>query len=686
VLHWAAAATWIRIFNSVLRILLFADFSQLGFLSLQKRRTSISSDIFPKTFDIVLLGWYSIYERLVVSYMSEMMTVKEAAIQWNLTTRRISALCKDGKIAGAIKEGKCWLIPRDVNKPVDQRIKTGHYAKKNAAKLPLPIGVSSYTLASTEYYYIDKTLMLKDFIDERPLVTLFTRPRRFGKTLNMDMMRCYFEKSDEDTSIYFQNKKIWSCGQSYRDYQGKYPVIFLTFKDVKFSTWEQAFSSIRDIFARETRRHSELRNSDHCDEYSKKIYEKLAAGTVDEVGLSTALLDLSAMLHCHHGIAPVIIIDEYDTPIQQGYIAGYYDKIVQFMRNLFSGGFKDNPHLSFGFLTGILRVAKESIFSGMNNISINTVLDNKYSTYFGFTSDEVLEMAKYYGVSDKYDEICQWYDGYRFGKTEIFNPWSVVNYFSNNCEPKPYWVATGSNDIIGEVLEKANAEIYDRLTSLVNGSSFTTLIDTDVIYPQIKSNPSTIYSFLLVAGYLKVLKSLPSISGDMMCEVCLPNREISLVYNKEILQRLNHIIPPATAIATQEALFSGDGTRLKTLIQTLLTQSVSSFDAAGENFYHGFMLGLCALMGGFFVTSNRESGDGRYDIQLKPTQNQLPGILIELKADKNCSDENLKNLAAIALQQINDKKYDTEMRTAGITTIYKYGVAFSGKKVEVVVQ
>ena len=618
--------------------------------------------------------------------MSEMISVKAAAERWNITERRVSMLCKDGKITGAMKHGNRWMIPADTQKPADQRIKTGAYRKtERAPKLPLPIGVSNYCLASSEYYYIDKTMMIKDFIDERPMVSLFTRPRRFGKTLNMDMLRTYFEKSGKDTSVYFRDKKIWACGQKYQEYQGKYPVIFLTFKDVKFDTWEETFTAIRDIFAKETQRHKELQTSSQCDAYSKKIYEKLAGGSASEVELASALLDLSAMLHKHYGIAPVIIIDEYDTPIQQGYRKGYYDKIIQFMRNLFSGGFKDNQHLSFGFLTGILCVAKESIFSGMNNLAINSVLDNKYSAYFGFTADEVKEMAAYYAAADKYDEICQWYDGYRFGKTEIFNPWSVVNYFSNECEPRPFWVSTGSNDIIGEVLAEADDEIYKRLTSLVNGEPFTTFIDTGVIYPQIKNNPSTIYSFLLVTGYLKALKTTPSFSGDFMCEVSLPNREISLVYNKEILQRLEHLIPQSTAISIQEAIFSGDYARLKAQLQTLLMQSVSSFDTAGENFYHGFVLGLCALMGGAFVTSNRKSGDGRYDIQLKPVRKSLPGILIELKAEKNCGEETLKKLAETALRQINEKKYDTELTTAGVKTIYKYGVAFSGKKVEVVV-
>ncbi len=616
--------------------------------------------------------------------MADTMSVKEAAKLWNITERRVSELCKKGKIKGAIKHGRIWLIPADAQKPVDSRVKTGAYKKIiRPTNLPLPVGISDYRLASSEYYYIDKTMLIKDFIDERPMVSLFTRPRRFGKTLNMDMIRTFFEKTDEDTSVYFRDKKIWACGEKYRSYQGKYPVIFLTFKDVKFNTWEETFDAVKEVFSKEAARHLELQSSDKCNEYEKKAFEDLLSGTVNEVELSGALLNLSGMLHKHHGIAPIIIIDEYDIPIQQGYRENYYDKVILFMRNLFSGGLKDNKHLSYGFLTGILRVAKESIFSGLNNLAIHSVLDNKYSSYFGFTPDEVREMAAYYGVSDKYKELCEWYDGYRFGKTEIFNPWSVINYFNNECEPRTFWQSTGSNDIIGEIIAEADKGIYERLTSLVNGDSFTTYIDTGVIYPQIKNNPSTIYSFLLVAGYLKVLKTTPSFNGDFMCEVALPNKEISLVYHKEILQKLDDIIPQPIAISIQEAIFSGDHVKLKEQIQNLLTQSVSSFDTAGENFYHGFMLGLCALLGGSFVSSNRESGDGRYDIQLNPAKKNLPGILIELKAEKNCTQEQLKKLSKTALQQIIDKKYDTEMTAAGVKTIYKYGVAFSGKKVEI---
>ena len=553
-------------------------------------------------------------------------------------------------------------------------------------KKPLPVGISDYRLASTEYYYIDKTMMIKDFIDERPMVSLYTRPRRFGKTLNMDMLRTFFEKTDEDTSIYFKDKKIWQCGEKYQAYQGKYPVIFLTFKDVKFNTWEETFCTIRELIAKEAYRHSELHTSQACDNFDRKVYERLLSESANEAELSGALADLSRILHKHYKIAPIIIIDEYDIPIQQGYMQDYYDKVVLFMRNLFSGGLKDNKHLSYGFLTGILRVAKESIFSGLNNLVINSVMDNKYSTYFGFTEDEVKSMTDYYGVSDKYEEICAWYDGYRFGKTEIFNPWSVINYFSNECEPKAFWQATGSNDIIGEIITQADEEIYEKLTQLINRQTITSYIDTDVIYPQIKNNPSTIYSFLLMAGYLKVIKKMPVFNGDLMCELALPNKEIAYVYNKEILQRLEKVIPQSVAISIQEVLFSGNRERLKTLIQTLLVQSVSSFDTAGENFYHGFMLGLCALLSGYYTTSNRESGKGRYDIQLMPEDKSMPGILIELKAEKHCTKETLKNLADKALQQIEDKKYDTELREKGVSVIYKYGVAFSGKDVEVAVK
>lgn len=617
--------------------------------------------------------------------MANVISVKEAAMRWELAERTVRGLCIGGKIPGAVKSGRSWLIPANAEKPVDNRIKTGAYvrAKSRPKHLPLPVGVSDYRLASAEYYYIDKTMMLKDFIDERPMVTLFTRPRRFGKTLNMDMLRTFFEKTNEDTSKYFKDKKIWEQGEYYRSFQGKYPVIFITLKDVKHNSWDNTFANIGSIISSEYCRHSDLSKSPKLDKKQKDFYDKMVSEKFSAVDLERSLLYLSEMLKKHYGEGAVIIIDEYDTPIQSGHTSGFYDDVIAFMRNLLSGCFKDNKSLAFGFLTGILRVAKESIFSGLNNLTINSVLDNKYSEYFGFTANEVKEMAAYYSAPDKFDEVCEWYDGYRFGKTDIFNPWSVINYFSNDCEPRAFWLSTGSNDIIGEIIKEADNEIYERLSSLVNGGSFTTYIDTSVIYPQIKNNPSSIYSFLLMAGYLKVVKSSVSISGDFMCEVALPNKEISLVYRKEILQKLENLIPQATAIAVEEAIFSGNGEKLRDIISNFLIQSVSAFDAAGENFYHGFMLGVCALFGNSYVTSNRESGDGRYDIALSPKVSNLPGIIIELKAEKNCNENELQELAKTALKQINDKKYDTELKSKGVKTIYKYGVAFSGKHVAV---
>ena len=354
------------------------------------------------------------------------------------------------------------------------------------------------------------------------------------------------------------------------------------------------------------------------------------------------------------------------------------------MRNLFSGGLKDNPHLSYGFLTGILRVAKESIFSGLNNLKINSILDDRYSEYFGFTSDEVQEMAEYYGACEKYPELCDWYDGYRFGGTEIFNPWSVIGYFNNQCRPKAFWQSTGSNDIISEVLSSATPDIMERLEALMQGKSFVTHIDTGVIYPQLQNNPSSVYSFLLVTGYLKAVNIDQPYGEDYMCEVALLNKEISFVYSKEILSQLESVIPPAAAIGIQEAIYKMDLDELQTKLEKFLLETVSFHDAASESFYHGLILGLCAMLDDRYqITSNRESGEGRFDIQMAPLSERLPGILIELKAGKDCTEAQLESLSKAALQQINDRMYSTALKQQGISSILKYGIAFSGKKVSI---
>lgn len=595
----------------------------------------------------------------------EYLSCSDASKAMGFSVRRIQQMCKNGELPGAIKEGRKWLIP-------DETIHMNHFAKNKS----LPIGVSDFKLATTGYYYVDKTLMIRDFLDKKPMVSLFTRPRRFGKTLNMDMLRVFFEKTNEDTSVYFKDKQIWQCGDYYTKHQGQYPVIFLTFKDVKSMTWEETFQKIRRLISLEFIRHNELETSSVLTAYEKEQYHLLAKDSGDEVDCQMGLQLLSLLLHKHYGRECIIIIDEYDTPIQQGHTCNFYPEIVNFMRNFFSGGLKDNPHLAFGFLTGILRVAKESIFSGMNNLKTYSILDDGYSSYFGFTEKEVKDMLRYYGKDDKYNELSEWYDGYRFGNTEIFNPWSVINYISDNCFPKAFWQSTGSNEIIGEIIQTATPEITKDLYKLLCGEKIAAYIDTGVIYPEVQNNPYSIYSFLLVAGYLKVANIYPQSDGNFMCDVAIPNKEITFVYEKEVLNRTNQ---NSLAISISQAIFSKDTQKLQALLEDFMVKSISSIDGANEGFYHGMMLCLCAILGNRYkIRSNRESGLGRFDIQLMPLTKGMPGFIFEFKHTKD-EHTDLSALADSALQQIEAKKYDTELRDNGVNSIISIGIAFRGK-------
>ena len=586
---------------------------------------------------------------------------ESAAKKIGVSTRRIQQMCKQKEIVGAIKEGRNWLIP-------DNAILS--------PKKPLPIGVSDFKSATTNYYYVDKTLLIRDFLNAIPMVSLFTRPRRFGKTLNMDMLRVFFEKTPEDTSIYFKDKYIWQCGDYYTKHQGQYPVIFLSFKDVKCSSWQETFQKISKLISLEFMRHNELESSSVLSSYEKEQYHRFASENINEVDCQMGLQLLSLLLHKHYDKECVIIIDEYDTPIQQGHLCDFYNEIVDFMRNFFSGGLKDNPHLAFGFLTGILRVAKESIFSGMNNLKTNSILDNNYSSYFGFTNEEVRDMLAYYDYEDKYQEICEWYDGYRFGNSEIFNPWSVINYISDQCFPKAFWQSTGSNDIIGEIIGTATPEINENLYKLFCGNTVTTYVDTSVIYPEVQNNPNSIYSFLLVSGYLKVAEIYPQNDGNYMCDVAIPNKEILYVYEKEVLNRTNQ---NNVSISIHQAIFSKDTSKLQSLLEDFMLKSISTMDGASEAFYHGMMLGLCAVLGSQFkVRSNRESGLGRFDIELLPMVKGIPGFIFEFKHTKDINVD-LDSLANSALKQIEDMKYDTELNDFGVEDIVKIGIAFRQK-------
>lgn len=583
---------------------------------------------------------------------------ESAAKKMGVSARRIQQMCKQKEIVGAIKDGRNWLIP-------DNAILS--------PKKPLPIGVSDFKSATTNYYYVDKTLLIRDFLNAIPMVSLFTRPRRFGKTLNMDMLRVFFEKTSDNTSIYFKDKYIWQCGDYYTKHQGKYPVIFLSFKDVKCSSWQETFQKISKLISLEFMRHDELESSFVLSSYEKEQYHRFASENINEVDCQMGLQLLSLLLHKHYNKECVIIVDEYDTPIQQGHLCDFYNEIVDFMRNFFSGGLKDNPHLAFGFLTGVL---KESIFSGMNNLKTNSILDNSYSSYFGFTNEEVKDMLAYYEYEDKYQEILEWYDGYRFGNTEIFNPWSVINYISDQCFPKAFWQSTGSNDIIGEIIGTATPEITENLYKLFCGNTITTYVDTSVIYPEVQNNPYSIYSFLLVAGYLKVAAIYPQNDGNYMCDVAIPNKEILYVYEKEVLNRTNQ---NNVSISIHQAIFSKDTRKLQSLLEDFMLKSISTMDGANEAFYHGMMLGLCAVLGSQYkVRSNRESGLGRFDVELLPMMQGIPGFIFEFKHTKDINVD-LDSLANSALRQIDDMKYDTELKGFGVKNIVKIGIAFRQK-------
>lgn len=608
-----------------------------------------------------------------------MKTCKEMALIWDISVRAVSSLCKSGRIPGAVKNGKNWEIPDNAQKPVDGRISSGEYSKREmtTARKPLPIGISDYVRAQSDYYYVDKTMLIKEFLDQKPLVSLFTRPRRFGKTLNMDMLRVYFEKTDEDTSKYFKDKDIWKCGEVYRMHQGKYPVIFLTFKDVKFDSWQATVERIKLLLQEEYGRHQELLSSDRISDYEKEFFNKVLSATENEVELSSSLEKLSKMLATHYGKAPIIIIDEYDTPIQEGYSKDFYDEIISFMRNFFSGAFKDNKNLSYGILAGC-------VFSELNNLTVNSVMDEAYDRYFGFTNEEVSEMLDYYGVTEKESELQEWYDGYLFGNEEIYNPWSVINYISKGCVPQAYWVNTGKNEILEDVLKVADEDVTEKLYSLILGDKVLARIDQNVVYCSLTDDPANIYSLLLVAGYLKTTTKELQADGSYLCQVSIPNKEIASVYKSEVLAHLMQIgaVSRTTADKIAESLFLNDYAKLEKAIAEYMDKAISFYDTASESFYHGLVLELIAMMESQYkIKSNRESGKGRFDICLMPRDDNHPGMIMELKWKKNLDDNELALLADEAISQIDSMEYDSEMKSEGIEKILKFGIAFSGKRV-----
>ena len=606
-------------------------------------------------------------------------STKDAAEMLDLSTRRVVGLCNKNTFAGARKEGRDWKIPEASVLAYKGTV----YGKNEGHEiLACAVGNTSYIDIVRNSYYVDKTLLIRDLIDDKVPVILFTRPRRFGKTLNLDMLKSYFEKTEEDTSVYFRDKKIWKCGEKYQKLQGTYPVISITFKDAKFNDWDSTFEAIKNVIRDEYMRHSELFTSSSLNPVEQTYLLKMQSDQLNEVEYTRALLNLERMLEKHHHSKVIVLIDEYDTPIQQGHSRNFYNEVINFMRNFMSGGLKDNASLEFAVLTGILRVSKENLFSGLNNPVVNSVLDEKYSEYFGFTDSEVQEMAAYYGQNGKMKSLREWYDGYRFGNTEIYNPWSVANYFYNNCQTRPYWTNTSDNQIMKEILSSLTSEIAENLFSLMQGQTVQASLNMDVIYPNITDGTDTIFSFLLIAGYLKPVSEVVETEFGTFVELALPNKEIQRVYNTEILSWIRGTVDGNVMAGLEKALYLNDGKKLQESLRNYMVSCISCFDGATEGFYHGMMLGLAAGMSSrYYIRSNRESGEGRFDLVLEPKLHNLPGIIMEFKAAN--SEEELSGNAKDALKQIHTKRYDTDLLDRGINEIARYGIAFSGKKVEI---
>ncbi|MCR4892580.1 MAG: AAA family ATPase [Lachnospiraceae bacterium] len=621
---------------------------------------------------------------------TEFIGTAEAARLLQMTGRRVVGLCGEGKLPGAIRSGRKWKIPvESVKKFMDNAgIKV---LEKNEddehSLLPFAIGNTSYIEISSKCYYVDKTLLIRDLIDDHNMVTLFTRPRRFGKTLAINMIKTFFEKTNDDTAKYFINKKIWQCGEKYRSLQGFYPVIMLTFKDVKYNTWEESLEAIGLLVKDEFKRHPELSESRILDADAKNYIGRVEKGILSSVELQRSLLNLTHMLSAHHGTKVVILIDEYDTPIQQGYSRGFYNEIISFMRNFLSGGLKDNTNLAFGVLTGIMRISKENLFSGLNNPIVNTVIDEKYSEYFGFTEEEVREMALYYHRTSAMDEMRSWYDGYRFGNTEIYNPWSVTNYLASGGQAKPYWANTSDNEIIRDILTGLTPEIAEDLAKVVQGEEIYASLDMEVVYPRMTDGNDTIFSFLLLAGYLTPAGITEETESGTFAFLRLPNAEIRRIYNTEILSWIRMQQSGNIISEIEKSVYLNDAKRLQESLRKYMIRSISFFDGATEGFYHGMVLGLVAsLSSKYYIRSNREAGEGRYDLQLEPKDKKLPGILMEFKTVSSSGKDKLAELAEDALAQTKERNYGIDLEERGINDIVRYGIAFSGKYVEVRVE
>ncbi len=554
--------------------------------------------------------------------------------------------------------------------------------------LPIPIGVDDYKkLIDEKKAYVDKTLFIKEFWQDGSEVVLIPRPRRFGKTLNLSMLRYFFEKTNKDTSYLFEKTAIWNVSE-YRDLQGQFPVIFLTLKDVKVDSWESAYEEFAIIISEECKRLSHYIIIEKVDASDIDIFNKLKNKQASEGELTQSLRFLSRLLYEQTEKKVILLIDEYDAPIINAYLHHYYQKMVVFMRNLFSKALKSNPALKKGCLTGITRIAKKDIFSGLNHLSVYTVLNIEYSDKFGFTQEEVDLLLANYDLVDKKNEIKSWYDGYIFGQTNIYNPWSLLKCIKSIGDFQTYWANTSDNKLVKNIIANANQETKDEIRLLLQDNVIADKkIDESVTLFDLNKKNQEPWSFLLFTGYLTTI-SRTIISGRHYYTLAIPNKEISYLYQDLVLEALNTTISFAKLNKLFEAFMAGDQKTVEQCLQEFVTEACSYHDLSKKDpelSIHMLVLGLLAgLSDRYLIQSNRESGDGGYDVMLKPKQSQDSGILIEFKRAAGDDNATLVAKAQEALKQIKKFNYTAQMRTDGYHgPIFCYGIATHGKHVVV---
>lgn len=539
----------------------------------------------------------------------------------------------------------------------------------------IPIGEDDFKrLIENNNYYVDKTRLIEDILTRGSLVNLFPRPRRFGKTLTISMLDNYFNiKKKELNKNLFKGLEIEKSSKEIQKEKGKYPVISLNLKEIKAENWKLEFNLLKNIISKLYYDHIEVQEV--LNETEKRDYNAILLKRADEAVYQLSLKNLSQYLMRLYKERVIILIDEYDAPIEKGYIEGFYDEVIDFMRNFFGAALKTNDALKFACITGILRVSKESIFSGLNNIDIYSILNEQYSEYFGFLPEEVDKILEDYGMKDRKEDIKKWYDGYNFGGTEIYNPWSILKAISRK-EIDYYWTNTGGTDILEEILKKSSSIIKQELEQLLIGDVIKVKLDENIVYAEISGSRENIYNFMLMSGYLTVEK-IEREGKYKIGYLKIPNLEVEVAFENMINRWFQEKTGREEIIKLQKALLEERKEIVEELLNSLMEKSMSYFDNA-ENFYHGFVLGLMVDMGkDYVVLSNRESGFGRYDMKIEKMDKSV-GIILEFKTAKE--DEKMEEEARNALEQINNNKYYLEMKEKGITNILKYGIAFNNKK------